>query len=46
VEIWYGQRKLEEMPRLRGRQKHRVDYRHIIDWLIRSSSTKHRQIPG
>ena len=35
VEIWYGQRKLEEMPRLRGRQKHRVDYRHIIDWLIR-----------
>jgi hypothetical protein len=35
VEIWYGQRKLEEMPRLRGRQKYRVDYRHIIDWLIR-----------
>jgi hypothetical protein len=35
VEIWYGQRKLEEMPRLRGRQKHRVDYRHIIDWLLR-----------
>jgi hypothetical protein len=35
VEIWYGQRKVEEMPRLRGRQKHRVDYRHIIDWLIR-----------
>jgi hypothetical protein len=34
VEIWYGQRKLEQMPRLRG-QKHRVDYRHIIDWLIR-----------
>jgi hypothetical protein len=35
VEIWYGQRKLEEMPRLRGRQKHRIDYRHIIDWLVR-----------
>jgi hypothetical protein len=35
VEIWYAQRKLEEMPRLRGRQKHRVDYRHIIDWLVR-----------
>ena len=35
VEIWYGQRKLEEMPRLRGRQKHRLNYRHIIDWLIR-----------
>lgn len=35
VEIWYAQRKLEEMPRLRGRQKHRVDYRHMIDWLVR-----------
>jgi hypothetical protein len=23
------------MPRLRGRSKHRVDYRHIIDWLVR-----------
>jgi hypothetical protein len=35
VEIWYGQRMVEEMPRLRGRGKHRVDYRHIIDWLVR-----------
>jgi hypothetical protein len=35
VEIWYGQRKVEEMPRLRGRRRHRVDYRHIIDWLVR-----------
>ena len=35
VEIWYGQKKVEEMPRLRGRNRHRVDYRHIIDWLVR-----------
>ena len=35
VEIWYGDRKVEEMPRLRGRSKHRIDYRHIIDWLVR-----------
>jgi len=35
VEIWYGQKKVEEMPRLRGRHRHRVDYRHIIDWLVR-----------
>jgi len=35
VEIWYGQKKVEEMPRLRGRGRHRVDYRHIIDWLVR-----------
>ena len=35
VEIWYGQKQVEQMPRLRGRGKHRVDYRHIIDWLVR-----------
>jgi hypothetical protein len=35
VEVWYAQRKMEELPRLRGRSKHRVDYRHIIDWLVR-----------
>jgi hypothetical protein len=35
VEVWYGERKVEELPRLRGRGKHRVDYRHIIDWLVR-----------
>ena len=35
VEIWYGQKKMAQMPRLRGRHKHRVDYRHIIDWLVR-----------
>ena len=35
VEIWYADRKVEQLPRLRGRGKHRVDYRHIIDWLVR-----------
>ncbi len=35
VEIWYGQKKVEAMPRLRGRSRYRVDYRHIIDWLVR-----------
>ena len=35
IEVWYGQKKVEELPRLRGRAKHRVDYRHIIEWLLR-----------
>jgi hypothetical protein len=35
VEIWYAQRKVETLPRLRGRDKHRIDYRHVIDWLVR-----------
>jgi hypothetical protein len=35
IEVWYGQKKLEHLPRLRGRAKHRIDYRHIIEWLLR-----------
>lgn len=35
IEVWYAGRKVEELPRLRGRGKHRVDYRHIIEWLVR-----------
>jgi hypothetical protein len=26
---------MEVLPRLRGRGKHRIDYRHIIEWLVR-----------
>src|SRR6185437_12984920 len=33
--VWYGQKKVEELPRLRGRNQHRVNYRHVIDWLVR-----------
>jgi len=35
LELWYAQRRVETMARLRGRGKHRVDYRHIIAWLVR-----------
>jgi len=35
VEVWYGQHLVETMPRLRGRGKHHIEYRHIIDWLVR-----------
>jgi len=35
LEIWYGGRQLEVVPRLRGEGKHRIDYRHIIDWLVK-----------
>jgi Mu transposase, C-terminal domain len=37
LEVWYGQKKVEELPRLRGRNQHRVNYRHVIDWLVRKS---------
>jgi hypothetical protein len=35
VEVWYAQQEVERFPRLRGRKKHAVNYRHIIDWLLR-----------
>ena len=35
LEVWYGQKKVEQLPRLRGRNQHHVNYRHVIDWLVR-----------
>jgi molybdenum-dependent DNA-binding transcriptional regulator ModE len=35
LELWYAQRMLEKIPRIRGEGKHRIEYRHIIDWLVR-----------
>jgi transposase len=35
LEVWYAQRCLERIPRLRGQGKHRIQYRHVIDWLLR-----------
>lgn len=35
LEVWYAQRRVDQFPRLRGRGKHRVNYRHVIDSLVR-----------
>jgi hypothetical protein len=35
LEIWFGGRVVDRIPRLRGQQKHRINYRHVIDWLVR-----------
>lgn len=35
IEIWYAQKCVDRLPRLRGRGKHYINYRHIIDWLVR-----------
>jgi hypothetical protein len=35
LEVWYAQRKIEHLPRLRGENSHHINYRHIIDWLVR-----------
>jgi hypothetical protein len=35
LEVWLGDRHVEQLPRLRGRSKCCVNYRHIIDQLVR-----------
>jgi hypothetical protein len=35
VEVWYGGQKVEHLLRLRGRTQYNINYRHIIDWLVR-----------
>ena len=35
LEVWYAQTRVETLPRLRGAGKHYVQYRHIIDELVR-----------
>jgi len=35
IEVWHGQQMAERIPRMRGEGKHRIHYRHIIDWLVR-----------
>jgi hypothetical protein len=36
LEVWYAARRVDELPRLRGRGKHPTGYRHVIDWLMRT----------
>ncbi len=34
LEVWYGQKHIETIPRVRG-NSHNIQYRHVIDWLVR-----------
>jgi hypothetical protein len=35
LEVWHGTALVERVPRQRGRHKHTINYRHVIDWLVR-----------
>jgi hypothetical protein len=35
LEVFYGTRRMEHLPRLRGESRHLIQYRHIIDWLVK-----------
>ena len=35
LEIWYENKQFHNIPRLRGEAKSSINYRHIIEWLVR-----------
>jgi len=35
LELWCAQKKIDTIPRLRGKKQHHIQYRHIINWLLR-----------
>jgi len=35
LEVWFAQQLVESLPRLRGQYHQCIQYRHIIDWLVR-----------
>ena len=35
LEVWFGGVLTERLPRLRGRGQERINYRHVIGWLVR-----------
>ena len=35
LEVWFAGRVVQRTPRLRGQRKHLINYRHVIDWLVR-----------
>ena len=35
IAVWYADQEVMCVERLRGQDKHRIDYRHVIDWLVR-----------
>ena len=40
LDVYYAQRCLERIPRLRGKGGHAIQYRHIIDWLVRKPGAR------
>jgi hypothetical protein len=44
IAVWYAGSLVQEMERLRGVSKHRIDYRHVIDWLVRKPGAFSRYV--
>ena len=37
IEVRYAQQEMVLLPRLRGQEKHHINYRHIISWLVQEA---------
>lgn len=35
IEVWFANEQMDNLPRLYGRNGHRINYRHISEWLVR-----------
>jgi hypothetical protein len=35
LQLWYGGKQVDCFPRIRGNGEHHINYRHVIDWLLR-----------
>ena len=46
LEVWHGGKRVMELPRLVGRRNHHIDYRHIIDSLLRKPGAFARYTPS
>lgn len=44
IEVWHGRSRVERLVRLRGKGKHDINYRHIIDWLVRKPGAFERYL--
>ena len=44
IDVWCGRSRVERLARLRGKGKHRINYRHIIDWLVRKPGAFERYL--
>jgi len=44
IDVWYGTRRVDRLARLRGKGKHNINYRHIIDWLVRKPGAFERYL--
>jgi len=44
IEVWNGRSQVERLPRLRGKGHHEINYRHIIDWLVRKPGAFERYL--